>query len=225
MIAMENGHGSARQRVLDVAEHLFNERTYNAVTMKDIARQLGIRQASLYYHVPDGKEQLFVEVAIRTFERHRDGLQSAIEKAGPDLEKQLVAASNWFTSQPPMHLLSMMHADMPALERENTALLSNIAYQCLFWPLAQVFQAAAERGEIRTLSPNLLAGAFLALMDGIAYSAENQPGTPSKEAMARALISMMLDGLRPRDPIQAGHLFHRHVQLSHFPQQMERSIT
>jgi AcrR family transcriptional regulator len=188
----------SRQRLLDTAQALFHERGYRAVTMQDIAQELGIRQASLYYHVPNGKEQLFVEVATRGFEQHRRGLQAALDAAEPGLENQLKAAAQWFASRPSMNLLGMMHADMPALSIDNHQQLNHLASQCLFQPLAEVFASAAARGEIRPLQPDLMAGAFLALMDGISYSSEHQPGTPPRQVMAEAIISMLLDGLRPR---------------------------
>lgn len=189
----------SRQRLLDTAQALFHERGYRGVTMQDIARQLGIRQASLYYHVPDGKEQLFVEMAMRNFEQHRIGLQAALDRADDNLEAQLRAAAGWFTAQPPMNLLGMMHADMPALCPENHRRLTLFAAHCFFEPIAAVFAEAMARGEIRLMQPDLLAGSFLALMDGVSYSAQHQPGTSPRRVMAEATISLILDGLRPRD--------------------------
>ena len=197
-----NAISDSRQRLLDTAQALFHERGYRAVTMQDIANELGIRQASLYYHVPQGKEQLFVEVATRGFEQHRLGLQAALDQAAPTLEAHLLAAAEWFSSQPSMNLLGMMHADMPALSDENHRLLNRLAAACLFEPVSVAFEAAVDREEIRPMQPNLMAGAFLALMDGIAYSSEHQPGTPPRQVMAKAIISILLDGLRPRP--QAG---------------------
>ena len=47
------------QRVLDVAERLFMDRGYSAITLRDIADELGMKQASLYYHFPGGKGATF----------------------------------------------------------------------------------------------------------------------------------------------------------------------
>lgn len=196
-MATANGN-QARTRVLDTAQQLFHERGYKAVTMHDIAQALGMRQASLYYHAPQGKEQLFVEVSLQMFERHRQGLEQAIHGAGPSIREQLMAAADWFASQPPLNLFAMMHADMPALDDANVAMLSGLAYRSLFGPLTEAFRSAMERGEIRELSPDLLAGSFLALIEGIAYSSANQPGAPPRRVMAEDVIGMMLDGLHPR---------------------------
>ena len=188
----------SRVRLLDTAQQLFHQRGYKSVTMQQIARELGIRQASLYYHMPDGKEQLFVEVLARSFEQHREGLQAALKTAGPSLEAKLRAAAMWFASQPPMSLLGMMHADMPALSEENTRWLEEQAFRCLFDPIATAFRTAVASGEIRPLQPDLLAGSFLALIDGIAYASAHQAGSPPRRAMNDVIVSMILDGLRPR---------------------------
>jgi hypothetical protein len=40
------------ERILDVAEALFMAHGYSAVKLRDIAETVGMRHASLYYHVP-----------------------------------------------------------------------------------------------------------------------------------------------------------------------------
>ena len=91
----------ARQRVLDVAEDLFMRHGYHSITLRDVADALEMRQASLYYHFPEGKEQLFTAVATRTFERHRHGMEAAMAGAPADIRAQLDAVTDWFSSSPP----------------------------------------------------------------------------------------------------------------------------
>jgi AcrR family transcriptional regulator len=187
---------NARERVLIAAETLFRQRGYNVVTMRDIAEEVGIRQASLYYHFPS-KEQLFITVVEQVFERHRNGLQQVLAEAGSDLRSQLHAASHWFISQPPIHFLSLMRTDMPALSEEQTQRLSLVASQCILDPIKQLFVAAQEQSQIRDVTPDNLTGFFLSVMDGIHY-ATTLPGTSPKDVMASELVSVLLDGLRPR---------------------------
>jgi AcrR family transcriptional regulator len=186
------------QRVLDVAEGLFIDRGYHAITLRDIADELGIKQASLYYHFPGGKEELFMAMAARLFERHREGLALALEGADADLRTQLRAVAAWFGSQQPVKMLGMFHADMPALNDEHTEQLARMAHGALFQPLRNAFVAAADRGEIRAMHPDLLAGSFLWLMDGLSYG-QTRIGAPPRAAMADDMISVLMDGLRPRE--------------------------
>lgn len=187
---------NARERVLNVAEILFRQRGYNVVTMRDIAEEVGIRQASLYYHF-SSKEQLFITVIEQVFERHRQGLHQALDTAGVDLRTQLNAASSWFISQPPIHLFSVMHNDMPTLSEAEIKRLSLIAQQSIFDPIQQAFTVAQEQGQIRYVKPNLLAGFFLSIIDGIHY-ASTLPEASTMDVMASEMVSVLLDGLQPQ---------------------------
>lgn len=68
----------SRERLLTMAEKLFSQKGYHSVTLRDIAAETGIRQASLYHHAPGGKEELFIEVMERIFDRHQNGLNEAM---------------------------------------------------------------------------------------------------------------------------------------------------
>jgi TetR/AcrR family transcriptional regulator, cholesterol catabolism regulator len=116
-----------RNHILEVAETLFQERGYKAVAMRDIATALEMRQASLYYHFPS-KEQLFISVRERCFDRHRVGLEKAFDRAEKDLRSQLQAAADWFLSQPPLKFLGMMQSDMPSLSEEAKQHLARVSY-------------------------------------------------------------------------------------------------
>lgn len=194
---MEQEVRDSTQRVLDVAETLFMDRGYNAITLRDIADELGMKQASLYYHFPGGKEQLFLAMAERMFERHRQGIESALEAGDDDLRAQLREVSEWFNSQRPVKFMGMLHADLAALSPEHKEHLAQTAHGAMFRPLRQCFVAAQERGEIRPMHPDLLAGCFLWLMDGLSYG-ETRAGAPPRQVMAEDIISLIMDGLLPR---------------------------
>lgn len=192
---MQTTQNDARERVLNTAENLFHQHGFQSVTMRDLARSLGMKQSSLYYHAPDGKEQLFAEVTERSLHRHRRGLQSAIADAAPGLDARLAAATNWLLSQPPLHLFSMFEADMPALSPETAAHLMRQAHLCLFIPLIQLFQTARDRGEMRDLDPERLAGAFLTLIDGVMYAHHAGHAKAPLPELAAEMLDMMLYGL------------------------------
>ncbi|OUL33425.1 TetR family transcriptional regulator [Nostoc sp. T09] len=194
--APKQASSSGRDRILDEAEQLFRKRGYNTVAMRDIANAVGIRQASLYYHFPS-KEQLFVAVNERMFERHRWGLQQAIHQNEDDLRSQLHAVGAWFLSQPPIHFLSMVHTDMPLLDEENTARLSACSSQFIFEPICQIFAQAQQRGEIREVRPQLLAGFFLSVIESLPL-ATTLPDAAPREVIVNEMISVLWDGLKPQ---------------------------
>lgn len=189
---------SAKDRVLIAAEELFHAHGYNAVSMRDIADALEMRQASLYYHVPNGKEQLFVEVTERSLHRNLEGLNESISSAESDVRSQLKAAAQWFASQMPMKLLSMLETDMPSISVDNSQKLTFLAYESMFMPIARLFQAAMERGEVRKIDPNRLSGHFLSLMDGVSYSATAGYAMEPIDQLIDEMIDLLLNGAFPR---------------------------
>jgi AcrR family transcriptional regulator len=181
----------ARERVISTAETLFAERGYAAVTLRDIADALQMRQASLYHHVPGGKEALFVEVTERTLHRHRAGLEAAIDAAGDDLRAQLKAAAGWLLSQPVMNYGRMMQSDMPAIGIPHAEQLRKTTNDSLFVPLRRVFEGVFRQSPHRA---SYMAGTFLSLVEGLQNLPESFSPVP-RPHMADFLIDVLLDGL------------------------------
>lgn len=188
----------ARARVLDAAERLFAEKGYGAVTLRDIAAEVGIRHTSLYHHAPGGKEELFVEVTERHLQRHREGLNRAIAHAEPDVRARLHAVAEWLLSQPPMDLVRMAYSDMPSIDPTHAARLSMVAYESLLSPIEATLQQARQNGEIDHRNLGLIAGGVLGMIESL-YAVPENALEQSREAMAYELIDTLLDGLRPRE--------------------------
>jgi AcrR family transcriptional regulator len=187
----------ARERVLYAAERLFAERGYHTVTVKDVAKAAGIHHASLYHHAPGGKAQLFVEVTERALRRHQQAIAEAIGKGGADLRMQLQWIADWLVSQPPMDLIRMVHADLPAIEPVAAARLLRLAYDAILAPIELILQQAQDRGEIA--HPNLgnIAGAIFSAVEGLHTLPDEHLAVP-RRVMADELIDIFIAGLRPR---------------------------
>ena len=179
---------------MDAAEHLFMQRGFASVRLRDIADALEIRQASLYYHFPEGKEQLYVAVVERALQQHAAGLRSAAATAGPGLPAQLRAVAAWF-AQHPISASCMIRMDMAHLSPASAQGLSQLIQRSLFPPLRHLFQAAQQRGEIRPLAPELLAGMMLALLEGLA-TRELTKGEPATENASNRRASTWRTALR-----------------------------
>jgi TetR/AcrR family transcriptional regulator, cholesterol catabolism regulator len=189
--------GESRERILHTAEHLFNERGYASVTLRDIADALGIRQASLYYHFPGGKEALFVEVCEKSFERHRAGLEEAIHNAGPEPRAQLRGAARFILTQSVPDLGRMTSSDMPEIAEEHAQRLMRMAFDSLLRPIAGIFQRAYENGTTHASETILLAGAFISIIASIHHLPAQFTIQP-RSAMADTLIDVFLYGLMSR---------------------------
>jgi AcrR family transcriptional regulator len=66
-----------RDRLLKAAAHCFNQKGYSGTSLKDVANQLGLTDAALYYYVRN-KEELVYQCYVRAAEIGRDAMDRAI---------------------------------------------------------------------------------------------------------------------------------------------------
>ena len=59
-----------KTKLLEKIETLFWENSFAEVTMDEIARELGMKKASLYYHFPS-KEEMFIDVLEYSYNRYK----------------------------------------------------------------------------------------------------------------------------------------------------------
>jgi TetR/AcrR family transcriptional regulator, cholesterol catabolism regulator len=185
----------SREAVLRAAERLFNERGYKSVKLLDIANELGVKQAALYYHVKN-KEELYVKAMTRSMERHNAGLERACTEAAPDISSQMNAVARWLLSQPPLDLSRISRSDLPALSESSRQTFAELGDTMLIKPIRDMLTKAYERGEIRLIDAKIMSAVFLTMIDTI-HDVHQHKGI-SKEVLAKDIIELFLNGLRHR---------------------------
>jgi AcrR family transcriptional regulator len=185
----------AYERVLLAADRLFAERGYAAVSLRDIAQEIGIRHASLYYHFPQGKEELYVAVMERRMRLYHAGLEQAIALAGKSWQDQLYAAALWLLEQPALHLGRMMQSDMLAISPQAAEQLRVIVFDSLLKPLETVFHHAQGIRPEKQQRGATLAGMFLSLIEGI-YNLPSQYVRGSKLELVNEVLDVLVNGLK-----------------------------
>jgi AcrR family transcriptional regulator len=188
----------SRARVLDAAEKLFMERGYASVTMRDIANALGVKQAALYYHAPNGKEQLYREVVARHMTHQREGLEKIMASAPEQLDAQLGAITDWLVEQAPVDLMRMVRSDAMQISDTYAEELIQQVDQSMMQPIIKVIKAAQARGEVRRIIPEMVAGMLLALTNWAVYFDSTSRFDSSSKVMMRQVIDLLLNGLIER---------------------------
>ncbi len=192
---MEAPNNETRQRILDVADELFSARGFASVRLRDIASALGLKHTAIYYYMPGGKEQLFVEVMERSLHRHRAGMEAAIAAAEPDLRTQLLDVAHWLLLQPPMNLARMTASDFPAISPDNAQKLSRLIFDSLRLPIVAALEQARARGVVDLPDLGLAAITFVTLVETI--HGDNAPYLATleeKQAVIVGLTDMLLNG-------------------------------
>jgi AcrR family transcriptional regulator len=186
---------------MDEAEARLAEVGYLGVSLEEVARAVGITKPALYYHFPEGKEQLFVEISHRALRRTREGLERAMSGAGDGAGK-LDAAARWLMDegergQPMVELRGI--ADFVD-ERHRPGLAEGF-YGALYGPIQRTISAAIASGEFRQDVPDFLTWAFLSLASGMLDVQRLPPQAPvpetglSADEMADRMVTLFLKGV------------------------------
>ena len=69
---------NTKEKIMDVALHMFSERGYEAVSIRDICGEVGIKESTLYYHFKN--KQDILDSLIARFKAHIEELLSHIEE-------------------------------------------------------------------------------------------------------------------------------------------------
>jgi AcrR family transcriptional regulator len=192
-VSKKSGAISSRDAVLDAAEQLFAARGYTAVTLKHVAEKLSIKQASLYYHFPLGKEDLYVEVMLRHLEHRRTVVERLISQAEPTLRGCLLEVGIWLIQQLPLHAGRMVVSDLPELSPDKAAQLEASIYCCAFAPIESIF--IQYRHQLKTQfqdSSGLIGGTFLCSLE--ALHTYKKYGSKTDEELVSNIIDLLLTG-------------------------------
>ncbi|MEU0314521.1 helix-turn-helix domain-containing protein [Nocardioides sp. NPDC006273] len=78
----DSGTASPRDQILEAAAKLFVSQGFAATSTREIADQVGIRQASLYYHFA-GKDEILVELLRTTVRPTTDKVEKILNQVPP----------------------------------------------------------------------------------------------------------------------------------------------
>ena len=97
---MNNKIESRKEEIIRVATKLFKEKGYSAVTMRDIAKSMGIKAASLYNHI-NSKQDILKEIIISLAEQFTNGMLEIknSENSCIDKLKQIIKLHVMLSSQ------------------------------------------------------------------------------------------------------------------------------
>lgn len=84
---------STKTEILRKIEDLFYQKSFSDLSMDEIAKTLGMKKSSLYYHFPS-KEAMFLEILRNSFERHRLPTLDVLSQKPENLIRGLVESAS-----------------------------------------------------------------------------------------------------------------------------------
>ncbi len=77
---------SRKQEIINAASVLFKEKGYSAVTMRDLAKSMGIKAASLYNHI-QSKQEILSTIIIDLAEEFTSGMNRIVNSEVSSIQK------------------------------------------------------------------------------------------------------------------------------------------
>lgn len=185
--------------IVDSVNRLLAEKGFEAMTVDEVAADVGIAKASLYKHFPS-KEQLAAAAMVRVLQRALAFLDSAALREQPRAIDRLRAVTRWA-------LQVLLAGQMPALPAQNSTLRSALlqhrgyldAVNEVSERLGEAIVQAQREGDIDpTLPPEVvLYTLFARACDPVAAMLQST-GQYDDERIVETVLRTCFDGLRAR---------------------------
>lgn len=183
--------GHDQQTVLRVAIALFNRQGYDATSMGDLARELGLTKSAIYHHVPS-KEHLLeraLDEALDELTAALDAVQAERSRTPEDRLRAAVRSSVVVLAEhlPAVTLLLRVRGNTPA-EQHALSRRRDIDHR-----LAEMVREAAEAGAIRDdVDPLLTSRLLFGMVNSMTEWLRDDSDV---EALADTVAALAFDGL------------------------------
>lgn len=159
-------HGDLRQTLINATLELISEKTVEGVSMREVARRVGVSHAAPYRHFAD-KESLLAAVAKDGFQMLHHKLEIAIQSSSTDPVQQIQdsgVAYITFALEHPSHYDLMFGAYRSSSAQQNPEL--EYAARLVFMVFVDVIAKGQKAGVIRADDSEQLALTAWALVHG-----------------------------------------------------------
>jgi AcrR family transcriptional regulator len=191
----------AFSRIAATAARIFLARGYSGVNLRGLAAELGIQAASLYYHCPGGKAELYARSVGMFFDGYRDTLEAARGRARfPETVRRM---SDQMLDLGAIDFKRITRADLPNLDDADARALADQLHDALLTPFRDAFEDAKSANLVRQrLDTTLAAACVVSLVDSLGFQhlpvdrAATAEELDAAKQVARAAIALLVDGAR-----------------------------
>jgi AcrR family transcriptional regulator len=147
------GDRETQQQILEVAQELFLSRGYKGVSMKDVAEEIQVTSAALYYHFPGGKQDLFFNIIKKMLEDWAQGAILATAQS-QGLKEELIKLTRYLLTLP-IDRFSILARDIHenVLDRDTQRAALEQLQHVFVQHVTDLFQQAIDAGEINQEIP------------------------------------------------------------------------
>ncbi|AVI50200.1 TetR/AcrR family transcriptional regulator [Pukyongia salina] len=182
-----------KEEIVAVASSLFKEKGYNAVSMRDIAQEMGIKAASLYNHI-SGKQEILSTLILYLARKFTSGMQAVIDSGGTPLDKiKEVIEMHIDITVNHSEALAALNNDWMHLENED---LSNFVrmredYEDNF---RKIIKQGIEEGDLKPRHPEVILFSILSTLRTL-YLWYQKRGKLDVNVLKKDMVAVLLEGI------------------------------
>lgn len=203
MPPLEDAHNSTAHKIMTTARQLFMQRGYSAVSINDIVRAADVTKPTLYYHFAEGKEELFVQMALELVAMmHADMMHAIMSVTGTRAQLLALAEVLLYSNDGDTR---MMRREMTEhLSAKNQQRIAAAFWQQVFQPVVALMQQGIDEGGLQGNDANVLATLFMGVMEGFQQFDTGSPTTTelpndvpldASALPAQTIVAMFLHGV------------------------------
>jgi AcrR family transcriptional regulator len=184
---------SRKQEIIAVASSLFNEKGYKAVSMRDIAKAMDIKAASLYNHIKS-KQEILSEIILKVAEEFTTGMEnvdgeniSAIKKVEKVIELHIDITVNHSEA------LASLNNDWMHLEEKDLKAFVKMRedYEENF---RSIIKQGIDAGEIKPYHPEVILFTILSTLRTL-YLWNQKRGKLDVNILKKDMVSVLIKGI------------------------------
>ncbi len=182
-----------KEEIVKTAAKLFKEKGYSAVTMRDIAKEMGIKAASLYNHITS-KQDILNEIIISIAQEFTQGMNRIIEANDLAITKlkNIVSLHVTITSENTNGMASLNN-DWMHLEKQLSLYLKlRKEYETNF---LQIIKEGIQNGEIKKNNPEIIMFSMLTTLRSLYIWIPKKENLQQKE-LSENLSEILIDGIK-----------------------------
>ncbi|WP_353780126.1 TetR family transcriptional regulator [Winogradskyella sp. 3972H.M.0a.05] len=181
-----------KQEIIRTAAKLFKEKGYSAVTMRDLASEMGIKAASLYNHI-SSKQDILKEIIISIAEEFTEGMANIRSSNHKTIEKlkQVIALHVEITSNNTYGMASLNNDWMHLEEQLDYYLQLRHNYEDNF---REIIKNGIKSGEIIDENPDTMLFSILSTLRSLyLWIPKKEDLVP--EELAQSLSKVLINGV------------------------------
>jgi AcrR family transcriptional regulator len=183
-----------KTEILNVAKNLITEKGYNAVSMRDLAKALDIKAASLYNHIAN-KQEILSTIILEIAEAFTLGMRQIFNDDSSSIHKlQDLISLHIDISINNSGGMAMMHNDWKHLEADelNRFISLRNAYENNF---RTIIKQGIAQSEIINKNPEVIVFSMLSTLQTM-YLWYEKRGKMDVNILKTDMVSVLLDGIR-----------------------------